>query len=245
MDQALRNSVERFVETNIGQFHSSRISALESLHLGKLLQNKNPYLFKAKNLCSAPDFVKGLLDARLSSSEEGIFGIFLEELALFVARETSGGQKSSAEGIDIELTKQGVRYLIAVKSGKNWGNSTQHARLRQNFSHAVRVMRQSRFVGEIQPTLGICYGRFKTANNGLFLHIGGQSFWHLLSDDPELYTGIIEPLGHEAKRSNDEFEEKKIAVYNRFTREFIEAYCDTSGAIEWFKLVEMVSKNLA
>jgi len=153
MDQELRKRIERFVEGNIVQFHNSRISGIESLHLNTLLKNKNPYLFRAKNLGSAADFVKGLLDARLSSAEEGLFGNFLEELAIFIAKETSGGQKSSAAGIDIELSKGGIRYLIAVKSGKNWGNSTQHARLKQNFSQAVRVMRQSRFVGELQPTL--------------------------------------------------------------------------------------------
>jgi len=47
---------------------------------------------------SAADLVRGLLDARLSSSEEGSFGGFMEELAIFVASETGDGKKSTAEG---------------------------------------------------------------------------------------------------------------------------------------------------
>lgn len=194
MDATLRQKVEIFVHENIGTFHHARINNLRNLKLKKLLENKNPYLFRAKSLNSAADFVAALLEARLSSSEEGSFGGFLEDLAIYVAMEVSGGQKTPAHGIDIDLTKQSVRYLISVKSGKNWGNSSQHKALRYDFQEAVKIIRQSRQAGRIQPTLGICYGRFKTKDNGLYLHIGGQSFWHLLSDDPGLYTDIVEPL---------------------------------------------------
>jgi hypothetical protein len=196
------------------------------------------------HLESAADLVRGLLDARLSSSEEGSFGGFMEELAIFVASETGDGKKSTAEGLDIELKRDGVRYLIAVKSGKNWGNSTQHAQLRRYFADAVKRLHQSKQAGAIQPTLGICYGNFKTSNNGTFLHIGGQSFWQLLSGDQDLYTDLIEPLGCQAKRFNDEFEQKKINMYNKMTREFTNLYCDALGAINWKRVVEFVSKNL-
>jgi hypothetical protein len=105
-------------------------------------------------------------------------------------------------------------------------------------------LHQSKQAGAIQPTLGICYGNFKTSNNGTFLHIGGQSFWQLLSGDQDLYTDLIEPLGCQAKRFNDEFEQKKINMYNKMTREFTNLYCDALGAINWKRVVEFVSKNL-
>jgi hypothetical protein len=127
MKPSLRRQVEQFVERNIVAFHENRAANLERLKLDTVLKAKNPYLFKAKHLESASDLVRGLLDARLSSSEEGSFGGFMGELAIFVASETGDGKKSTAEGLDIELRRDGVRYLIAVKSGKNWGNSTQHA----------------------------------------------------------------------------------------------------------------------
>lgn len=244
MDITLRRKIEAFVHENIGSFHEARIKNLRDLKLKRLIENKNPYLFRAKNLNSAADFVAALLDARLSSSEEGSFGGFLEDLAIYVAAETCGGQKAPAHGIDIDLTKNGIRYLVSVKSGKNWGNSSQHKALKRDFQEAVRIILQSRYAGQLQPTLGICYGRFKTKNNGSYLHIGGQSFWHLLSDDPDLYMDIIEPLGHEAERHDEVFKQEKSNAFNRMTREFTIEFCDEAGAIQWPKLVQFVSQNL-
>jgi hypothetical protein len=34
------------------------------------------------------------------------------------------------------------------------------------------------------------------------------------------------------------------AVVNRLTHEFVEHYCDASGAIDWYRLVEANSGNL-
>ncbi len=32
--------------------------------------------------------------------------------------------------------------------------------------------------------------------HGEYLHIGGQSFWHLISGDTNLYIDMVEPLGY-------------------------------------------------
>jgi hypothetical protein len=147
MDGILHQKIETFVCENIGSFHEARIRNIQNLKLKTLLENKNPYLFRAKNLNAAANFVTALLDARLSSSEEGSFGNFLESFAVFVATQCAGGQKSPATGIDIDLTKDDVRYLISVKSGKNWGNSSQYKASGQHFADAVKVVsipRQSR-----------------------------------------------------------------------------------------------------
>ncbi len=77
-----------------------------------------------------------------------------------------------------------------------------------------------------------------------FLHIGGQSFWHLLSGDRNLYVDIIEPLGHEAQRYAEEFKGHIANLTNRLTREFTEKYCHPDGAIDWPRLVQAVSGNM-
>jgi hypothetical protein len=244
MDAELRARIEQYVHENIDTFHESRLENIKGLTLREVLSNKNPYLFRAKNLNRASDLISALLDARLSSGEETKFGSFLEDLAIFVAQTFGGGEKSSTDGIDIDLTRKSVRYLIAVKSGKNWGNKSQHEDLKKGFRIAVKVLKQSRHTREIQPTLGICYGRFKTVNNGEYLHIGGQSFWHLLSGDRELYVDLIEPLGHEAEAHAERFERERDATYNRLIREFTIEYCDADGNIDWPKLVRFVSQNM-
>ncbi len=77
--------------------------------------------------------MKSILDAHLSSQEEGIFGGLLEELAIFICQRAYGGIKSSAEGIDLEFIDDGVRYIISVKSDPNWGNSSQIAKMKDHF----------------------------------------------------------------------------------------------------------------
>jgi type II restriction endonuclease EcoO109I-like protein len=244
VNRKTRKLIEQYVSENIESFHNNRIEGIDRLTLDQVLLNKNPYLFKAKNLNLAADLVAAVLDARLSSSEEGSFGGFLESLAVYVSKITVGGRKSAAEGIDIELERKGIRYLIAVKSGKNWGNASQHKQLKANFRTAVKVLRQSKHAGQLQPTLGICYGNFKTRDNGEYLHIGGQSFWHLISGDRNLYIDLIEPIGYRAERHDEMFKKQKDGMYNRMIREFTIAYCDANGTIEWPKLVRFVSGNM-
>ena len=85
--------VTRYVEENIGVFHQQRIASIDALKLSQVLKRKNPYLFKAKHMLTAEQIVKGLVDAHISSSEEGIFGDWLEGLAIFINKKVYSGWK--------------------------------------------------------------------------------------------------------------------------------------------------------
>jgi hypothetical protein len=207
-------------------------------------KQKNPYLFKAKNIQSAPELIASILEARLSSSEEGIFGHFLEELAIFIDEMTCGGQKSSSPGIDLEFTRDGIRYVVAIKSGTNWGNKSQYDTLRVNFRNAIKVLRQSSQVREVRAILGSCYGKSKSVDTGEYLKICGQQFWEFISGESRLYIDIIEPIGYEAKKHNDIYLQEKTLTYNRFVRDFTNEFCDESGQIDWVKLVSFNSGNM-
>src|SRR4030043_23368 len=135
--------VGEYVKNNIGAFHNGRLESLKKLKLNKILERKNPYLFKAKNVLLAQDLVKILLDAYLSSQEETIFGNFLEGLAIFVNKKAYKGQKSSTQGIDLEFNKEKVCYIVAIKSGPNWGNSSQVRKMREDFRKAKQTLRTS------------------------------------------------------------------------------------------------------
>jgi hypothetical protein len=236
------DEVREYVNEHIVDFHQRRIKSLEELSLQNLLK-KNPYLFRAKNIITAGELVESLLGAFLSSSEEKLFGDFLEDLAIFVAGKTCGGHKSSAQGVDLEFIKGGIHYVVSVKSGPNWGNSSQQARLAQDLSNAVTRIKQSRFGANVQPVLGICYGKTRTSYLRGYLKVVGQNFWYLLSEDKDLYTDIVEPIGYRAKEHNETFLNEKGKVINRFTKRFIDAFCDSTGAIDWVKLVEFNSGN--
>ncbi len=235
--------VEQYVQETIQDFHRRRLTSVESLSLNQLLK-KNPYLFRAKNLTVASDLIASLLDAFLSSSEEKLFGDFLENLALFIAQQTSGGHKSSAPGVDLEFINRNTHYLVSIKSGPNWGNSSQHSKLAQDLRDAVIRLKQSRISMNVQPVLGICYGKTRTTyTRAGYLKVVGQNFWYLISENERLYTDIIEPIGHRAREHNERFYEQRGALINRLTAEFTQRFCDAWGAIDWVKLVEFNSKN--
>lgn len=236
--------VRGYVNNHIDDFHQRKLHSLERLNLGLLLK-KNPYLFRAKNVTSAGDLIDGLLNAFLSSSEEKLFGDFLEGLAVFVAEETCGGHKSAAQGVDLEFVHRRTHYIVSIKSGPNWGNSSQHRRLAQDLRDAVTRVRQLRGALNVQPVLGICYGKVRTTfTPDGYLKVVGQNFWYLISENPDLYTDIVEPIGYRAKEHNDRFEEGRAALQNKLTGQFIQLFCDETGAIDWTRLVQANSMNL-
>ena len=232
-----------YVEANIGTFHGKRLEALERLQLDSLLRRKNPYLFKSKNLTVASDLIRSLLDAHLSSQEETLFGDFLEGLAVYVAEAVHGGQKSAATGIDLEFSVSEVRYIVSIKSGPNWGNSSQIDKLRDNFATAIRVIRQGNRTANVIAVNGCCYGRDTRPDKGGYFKYCGQEFWELISGDADFYKRIIEPLGHNAKRRNQDFANQYGAVVNRLSRDFADGFCERDGSIDWAKLVAFGSEK--
>ncbi len=81
------------------------------MKLKKVLSKKNPYLFKAKYILTAQDIIKSLADAFISSQEEGIFGNWMEGLAIFINEKVYSGRKSGILGIDLEFDLNKVRYI--------------------------------------------------------------------------------------------------------------------------------------
>ena len=241
MGNVSKNEIIQFIEPNIQQFHTRRLENLLALQLKKILSRKNPYLFKAKNQNTAHDLVKTILDAHLSSQEEGIFGGFLEELAVFICGHVYRGKKSSAEGIDLEFEKDGTSYLVSIKSGPNWGNSRQIARMKDDFKRAKRIRGTNTKGIRAVAVNGCCYGKDANPDKGDYLKFCGQRFWEFISGDENLYTDIIEPLGHKAKEKNEQFQVEYAKVINKFTLEFSKEYCAPDGSILWNKLVKFNS----
>ena len=198
-------------------------------------------MFRAKNQNTAQDLVKTILDAHLSSQEEGIFGGFLEELAVFICDRVYNGRKSSSEGIDLEFSKDGISYIISIKSGPNWGNSRQIARMKDDFKRAKRILGTNVSSQKVIAVNGCCYGKDDNFDKGDYLKLCGQRFWEFISGNENLYTDIIEPLGYKSKEKNERFSEEYAKVINKFTRDFATEYCDQHGSILWEKLVKFNS----
>jgi hypothetical protein len=235
------SDVNNYVEEHIGIFHQKRIQSLENLKLSQVLKRKNPYLFKAKYVLTSEQIIKSLIDAHLSSSEEGIFGDWLEGLAIYINSLTYGGEKSGIPNIDLEFTANGQRYIVNIKSGPNWGNSSQIKKMTADFKTAKKTLRTSNSQLLVTAVNGCCYGRDANPDKGEYFKYCGQKFWEFISGSTDLYTDIIEPLGFKAKEKNEEYEQAYVQIINRFTREFNNTFCCESGAINWKQLVEFNS----
>lgn len=235
------NDITRFVEEHIGDFHKRRFEKITSLNLKAVLLAKNPYLFKAKNVLDASEIIKDILNASTSSSEESIFGNWLERLAIFINDSVYQGRKAGIPGIDLDFDRDGKRYIVAIKSGPNWGNAGQIKNLISEFNTARRRFNTSGGIVNLVCVNGCCYGRtserYVYKANGNYYKFCGQRFWELISGEPDLYTNLIMPIGHEARERNEEFVQHYNNLINRLTLEFMQEFCNTDGSINWQKLV--------
>lgn len=236
--------ISQYVEKNIGTFHQKRIQSLDNLKLTQVLKRKNPYLFKAKYVLTAEQIIKSLVDADISSNEETVFGDWLEGLAIFINNIVFDGRKSGIIGIDLEFDSQGVRNIVAIKSGPNWGNSSQVAKMIADFKTAKKILRTSNSQLQVVAINGCCYGRDNKPDKGDYFKYCGQRFGEFISDNTELFTEIIEPIGHQAKEKNDDFLKSYSQMINKFTKEFINEFCKNNGEIDWDKLVRFNSATI-
>jgi len=233
--------ITAYVAKHIGGFHQRRLKSLQSLDLDAVLKRKNPYLFRAKNLTTAGDLIKVLVEAHLSSQEETLFGIFLEGLAIYVCEMTFNGRKSAATGVDLEFGRDGVRYLVSIKSGPNWGNSSQIAKMKDHFKTAQKIIRTGGQRIQVCAVNGCCYGRDNTPDKGDYDKYCGQRFWSFISGSDSLYQDLIEPIGREARQRNQAFNEQLASRINQLTRDFIARYCNADGTIDWPHIVALNS----
>jgi len=229
--------IYEYVEKHISIFHQRRLEYVQNkVDLLKILRQKNPYLFKAKNVLTAQDLVKGFLDAFLQSQEETLFGDFIEGFAIFVCDKVYGAKKSKLTGVDLEFEKDNVLYVVEIKAGWNWGNSSQIRQLRINFANATKII-HAKTHKKVIAINGCCFGKDKKSDKNGYFKLCGQKFWEFITGDPNLYIEIIEPIGYKAKQKNEEFLESYARIINQLTLEFSQKFCD-DGKIDWAKLIE-------
>lgn len=234
--------VNRFIQDNVFEsFHLKKEQKIKSVKLSDITKRKNPYLFKAKGMDNASDLIRSIMDATVSSGEETIFGNFMERVAIFTSEQAFNGRKSSARGIDLEFEDGTSKYLVSIKSGPNWGNSSQINKMKDNFILAKKVLETSGGVTtqRVMCVEGCCYGSEANPEKGTHLRLCGEDFWSFISGgNKDLFKDIIEPFGFEAIKRSDALNSEINAKLNLFTAEFVELYCDSFGRIDWSKLVE-------
>ena len=192
---------------------------------------------------TSEQIIRGIVDAHISSNEETIFGNWLEGLAIFINNEVYGGYKSGITGIDLEFNKDNIRYIVTIKSGSNWGNSSQIKKMLSDFKTAKKILRTSNSQINVVAINGCCYGIDRNPDKGEYFKYCGKEFWNFISGEENLYIELIEPLGYKAREKNEDFMLSYTQMINKFTREFSNSFCKKNGAIDWKKLVEFNSKK--
>lgn len=243
--QHSRAKVRRYLRSRVSDFQEARIGWLKSLKSSELLgENIRPYLLNIGPFITPRQRLEAGLGAVLSIFDEAMLEEVLKDVAIFLCQEAYGGLgKATSKGIDLEFEKAGVRYLVAIKSGPNWGNSAQIKRMRDNFRQAVRIYRQGANAGQILCVNGCCYGKLRPASEdqGDYLKLCGQRFWEFITGDAEIYKRIIKPIGEKTRERSDAFLCQCEKVVDSFIDEFRSQFCDPSNNINWGKMVEVTS----
>ena len=200
-----------------------------------IIGRKNPFLFRVRSGDDLDELTRMVVDAYLSSSEETMFGIILEDIAISVCSKAKGGGKSSAEGIDLEYDENGERTLIQVKSGPNWGNSSQRTKLVDNFNSARKRLGPSKM--SVRCVEGICYGCRPMKDYGTHIALVGEAFWKDISGWDSAHFAIGNVLGEHAGNG---LSETKMAA-RRNIAEFLEQHgAAQEGKVDWQGMFDLL-----
>lgn len=170
----------------------------------KIVLRKNPFLFRVRVASDANEFARMVTDAYLSSSEETMFGNVLEKIAVSICEYAKGGKKSAARNIDLEYGDSIVRTIVQIKSGENWGNSSQRKALVSSFDTATRILRQGDPDLHVRRIEGICYGRSKVRKLNTHDQYVGHEFWKEISDWDGTALAVFDLIGEHARNGLDE-----------------------------------------
>ena len=174
----------------------------------KLVTRKNPFLFRVRVNSDAYEFAQMITNAYLSSSEETMFGNVLEEIAISICKHSKGGWKSTADKIDLEYARDDTRYIMQIKSGTNWGNSSQRQSLVNSFQKAMKILRQGNPDLNVRCIEGICYGKSMIRDLGTHKRYVGHSFWKEISDWEGTAAAVMDLIGTHASNGLDKAREE-------------------------------------
>jgi len=231
--------LEELVQAKLQDFYDKRLAKLQSIKLANIL-TKNPYLFRAKGVKSASEFVESVLQAYLSSSEETIFGnIFFEPLAL-EASKSKGGHTAGSVGVDIEYESSLTNTSIAVKSATNAQNASAQGKQNSEFITVRNIKQKSG--KSFDAILGYCYGRAAGMPSGkIYRRLAGQAFWKELTGDDNFYLKIIQAMKDHPELHRQQYDTERANLANRLVRDFGLNFEAMDGSIDWEKLLRFNS----
>ena len=244
---------ETELNTKVGELlnilYVKRFATLEGLTLSKLLNKKNPYLYRGVGVNDPSDLIEGILSAFVSSSDETIFGNdFFEPMAKWSAdnsNQHSGGERTvtvgAGAGQDIAIETANAYLAISVKSGVSILNS--QSTKGQNSEFEALQSRLRKLNKQFRPIIGYGYGRRQNRVANKTEKVAGQLFWELLTGETDYYLRIARSIGIFGEKHYEEykkaFERKKVQLL----REFILNFVGEDGSVLWDAVVTFNSSK--
>lgn len=191
-------------------------------------------------MSSAPEMIRELLAAHMSSSDEAIFGDeFFEPVCKAVSQKTI--QVAGSRGADFVVETDDSYEVISLKSGPNAFNSSQVEKQNEHFEAIERSVRatlrglRKQFV----PIMGCGYGKVDTGPtpSKRYFKLAGQAFWERLTGDAEFYLKLVRLMRDDPDRHKPVFKDAWDRAEARFLKMFSEHFITTDGTILWEKLV--------
>ncbi|GAA4504374.1 PmeII family type II restriction endonuclease [Pseudaeromonas paramecii] len=243
-DQKLKTRVGELLDV----LYQKRFANLQKLTLTTLI-NKNPYLYRAIGVDDPAEFIDQLLAARVSSSDETIFGNdFLEPLVIWSARESdqhgdTGRLVSvgAGAGQDVAIETATAYLAISVKSGKNIFNS-QSTKGQSTEFDALQA-RLKKLNKQFRPIIGYGYGRKRPNLESPVEKLAGQAFWQLLTGEPDYYLRIARTIGVFAISHGEAYKNAFSLKKSQLLREFMLNFVSESGEVMWDAVVTFNSSE--
>lgn len=120
MKSVNRKFILKIIDLNIKLYYDMLSEEIKQIKLTDILVMKNPYFTSLRGIGTSGALIEYLINDYLLSKEELLLDKLLIELAISVCNYVYGGKKSTAEGIDFEFEKDGIKYIVIVMSDTNW-----------------------------------------------------------------------------------------------------------------------------
>jgi Type II restriction endonuclease EcoO109I len=237
-----QEKLQQEIERLLVALYQKRFKTLKKLNL-KDLVNKNPYLYRAIGIPDPGDLIEQVLAARVSSSDETLFGnAFLEPLAIWAAKnsdEHEDGRRTvtvgAGAGQDIAIETATAYLAISVKSGTNILNA-QSAK-GQSSEFVALSARLKKLNKQFRPVIGFGYGRKRHQATSDVEKLAGQAFWRLLTGEENFYLRIAQTIGPIATAHGQPYGEAYIKTKLKLQRDFMLNFVSEDGEVMWDAIV--------
>ena len=204
-----------------------------------ILQRKNPFLLRLRVVTGVQELARMVIDAFLSSSEETIFGMRLDDIAVAICKHARGGRKSGIKGIDLEYEREGTRVIMQVKSGPNWSNSSSRPKQEEQFRAAIKTLRQNSQVEWVDCIEGCAYGPSIIQDRSFYRIMIGNCFWEEISGWDGTAHAV---MGILTEHASDGLQDDRRAAGDRMAKYLSDARVYSGGQLHWDRLLDLVFK---